>query len=200
MGDTEGQGAEAAESSGKGGKPKLKFILIGLAVFALVAGGVGAGFFLGGGGEGRLGLSKSEEEEGVDDALDSAKKGGHGKDGKESSHIGDGLAGRIDEANLVLELPVISTDLRDPTLKYKVQAKIWVEAVDEESRALLKRKQHRLVDAAISLLRTKTREEIRSIEGEHLLKVQLKDTFDQVVGPGHVSEVGFSHRQTMFNR
>lgn len=211
---TEAGQAPAAPRKGS----KLKLILIVLIAVLLGGGGGGAAvyFLFGSGGASAGAEAHGEADAHGEEEADShggghgeekadSHGGGHGAPAKkeESGGHGGGHGGGEEEAGPVrldLTLTPVETDLRDSSLKYKVSAITWVEAVDADARAYLETRQHRLVDSAISLLRTKTREELQTVEGRLLLRRQMKDMFEQEVGPGYINAVGFNHLKVSYNR
>lgn len=189
--DKNGKEEEADNGSKKGGM--IKKIILGVVVLAVI-GGVGAGgYFMGGAGgakseAGHEETAEEDEGHGEEKSEGHAKKKGKASDGEDA-----------EGAPFLVILSPVETDLRDTNLKYKVTAQAWVEAVDEESRIYLEQRSHRLVDVAISLLRTKTREELRTVEGRLLLRRQILDTFEQELGGGHIRAVGFKHLKVSRN-
>lgn len=224
MGDQENVEQQAAPEGGQAPPPapakgsKLKLILIVLVALILGGGGGGAAvYFLFGSGGGASAESHGEADAHGEEEADS-HGGGHGEEKEDSHGGGHGAPAKKEESGghggghggggeeeaeplrLDLTLTPVETDLRDSSLKYKVSAITWVEAVDADARAYLETRQHRLVDSAISLLRTKTREELQTVEGRLLLRRQMKDVFEQEVGPGYINAVGFNHLKVSYNR
>jgi flagellar FliL protein len=180
------EGAEEAE--GSGGKKKKKLIIIGAATVVLLVAGGGAGFvFLGGSGdpaEGDEVADAGEHGETMEhESSDDGEDAGHGEASEGDAPI---VMGKMYELDTFVVN--ISDHDRDRYLKIKAE----FELSDPSVSAELDQRIPHIRDLVISLLGSKSFEEIRSMEGKDLLREEILQRVNAMLSTGKARQIFFT--------
>ena len=184
---------EEVESTDEEAKPgKLKFVLFAIAGLVLLAAGVGVGFVLGGSSPDDS--PTTLEAEAGDEGHSAEVEDGHGDE--ESEHAepaadehGGGSDGAIlGTYKLDSFIANIADRDRDRFLKLRVELELNNERVEEE----LDQRLPHIRDIVISLLGSKSFEEVRSIEGKDLLREEMLQRINSLLGTGKVRRIFFT--------
>ena len=204
MAENDAQAEENGAQAQKGGKSKKILIIVLAAIVVLGGAGAGAYFFVLKDG---LGGKAETEEAGDTDAHGSDSDGGgasdhgapeedgHGKTdshGKDDGHGGDEGGGSA-RSELTVLPGRIEVNLRDMP-RGGVMFEVFIEASSIEAKKKLEKKKYPIRDALLMLSSSKTRAEFDTIEGLELVKREIKERVEEVVGAGTVAYVGFSSK------
>ncbi|WP_027720610.1 flagellar basal body-associated FliL family protein [Maridesulfovibrio zosterae] len=89
-------------------------------------------------------------------------------------------------------LPVFVVNLADPLGRRYLKLGIDVEVVSEEASAELSKKEPMVKDTLILLLSSKTFQDLSSMENKILLKKEIVDRLNQIMGGSKVLQVYFT--------
>lgn len=148
-------------------KSKLKWIIMILLVL-LVGGGLGGAYFMG--------------------FLDSFI----GKGGDEASGSGNSQAQTQVKNTPLVKLPEFLTNLNDPLGRRYVRVTVELEMISPEISKEVEAQSARIRDAMIILLSSKSYSELSTMEGKHILRNQILDRVNQILGAPKVINVYYS--------
>lgn len=187
----------------KGGSKKKLFMIIGLV--AVVAGVGFGGFMLGGGGKkaaaakessgmneeiaGDAAGKKEEKAEGAEkkeEPKESAHGGGHGE-AKEGE--GGGEPAKLSKKDITYKFQDVQVNLFDPRARTYISTSIMIEATSQEAYKQIEENEYPLRDATITLLSSKTKDEINPPEGRERLKRELLARYEGKVGQKVIAEI-----------
>lgn len=172
-------------------KKKSKLVLLLLLVVLL--GGLGAGgwfayqkFFV---------APKAEQAEGAEGGA-GENKGDHkaeAKGGEKGAEKGkDGKAAKEEAGKELMSLPPFLVNLNDPLGRRYLKLSLDVELVNKEAVAQLTKDMPKAKDAIILLLSSKTFQEIGALENKILLRNEIADRLNQILGGPKVTRVYFT--------
>ncbi|EPR44029.1 flagellar basal body-associated protein FliL [Desulfovibrio sp. X2] len=120
-------------------------------------------------------------------------KADHGTEApaKEAEH-GAEKAGEAKGYKDLVTLPTFVVNLADPLGRRYLKLSVDVEVTDEKTAQELKAMQPQVQDAVILLLSSKTFQDLQTIESKILLKKQIVDRLNQVLGGPKVLRVFFT--------
>ncbi len=99
----------------------------------------------------------------------------------------------VEEENLIVAVDTIIVNLSASNGRRYLKAKINLEAKDADVRKKIESKQVQIKDRLISILSSKTLEEIDGLEGQEVLRNEIKDAVDVIVKvEGGVLQVYFT--------
>ena len=191
---------ENGEGSSPPEKPrgsKMKLILGVLAVVILVGAGVVGGMLL-------APKTAGGEKTPADELQEEAETGGHSaqpahaEEEEEDSGHGSGHGGghgdetETDGGGLYIDIKPIMTNLAGARTSRKVQAVVWLESYDEEAKKYIEQHERVIQDSIITILNSKTKEDLSSAEGNEMLKRQILMALENSVGKDKIKRVGFS--------
>lgn len=106
----------------------------------------------------------------------------------------EGAAGGagVPGTGFTVTLPTFVVNLADPLGRRYLKLGIDVEVVSEEATAELNKKQPMVKDALILLLSSKTYQDLSSMESKILLKKEIVDRLNQIMGGSKVLQVYFT--------
>lgn len=187
--------------AGAGGKKSL-FMIIGVAV--LVCGvGIG-GFMMGRGGKAKAGAQAAESAVNAEVAAEAkgeaksepkaeAKSEGHGEaktEGKKEG--GEGAAEASQEmthADLTYSFDPFIVNLLDPAARTMLRCTISIEAKNTEGLAKVKDNVYPLRDITLTLLSSKTGQELMRPDGKDRVKTELRARCEGRLGPKVIGEI-----------
>jgi len=161
-----GEGQEAAP---KGGKSKLIIILV--AVVGLLGAGGGVAYFLGGGGGG--GEAQAAKEPEPHGAAGEAAGGGH-------------------QAGSVVPLDSFVVNLADEDSQRYLKVTMKVEFFSDQIPARFNTRQAQIRDLLLTLLSSKTVDDVRSVEGKSQLRDEIIARVNRVLDDDVVKAVYFA--------
>jgi flagellar FliL protein len=187
--------AEDAPPAKKGGRLVL-FAAVGGALLVGAAAGAGV-LMLRGGGEPPAAHAESAEpaaEPGVEEALDGAADPhaaaeGHG-DAQASA--GDGHGGGAHAAGATYKLDPFIVNINDRERDRYLKLRAELELGKDAAADALEKRNPEVRDLVISLLSSKSFEEIRTIEGKNFLREEIIVRLNALVGAGSVRKVFFT--------
>lgn len=172
--DEEGEGAEGEGS--KGGNKKKLIMMVGALVLLLVA--VGAGLYFTGILDGLLG--KGEVAEAGEDGHKSAKKGGHGEDGKDVN------LGFVEVPTMIVNL---NTDEND--VPRYLRLTVQLELKSPEDRPAVEAAIPRVVDQFQTYLRELHVKDLKGSAGIYRLQMELLWRVNQAADPVKIKDILF---------
>ena len=192
------KGAEEAPPK----KPRKKILLIAACV--ILAGVLGCGgyfaykTFFKGGKSGKPGdaaiegvKAEAHNPEAAAKGKETAKEGGHGG-GKEGGKEGEKGS---EPPSLIYSLSTpVMTNLKGSTRR--VVAQVWVEAIDADALATIKRGEPYVLDALVMVLSGKAVEDVTTQEGKEMLQKEIKLRLAKVFEKDIVKRVGFTSIST----
>jgi flagellar FliL protein len=191
----EAAAAEAFPEEEEGGEQTNRtrmLILGGVAAFAVFAIGGVTTFFLVGGGEDEeaaVAEASAEDAGGHGDSHAGESKGGQDGHGSAGAHDASGQeAVASDFFPLETFIVNIRDGDRDRYLKLKTELELSGDAAGSEISARMPE----IKDIVISLLGSKSFEEVRTIEGKNLLREQLMVRINALLNSGKVKRVFFT--------
>lgn len=146
-------------------KSKLKWIIL-IFLLLLILGGAGAGawfFFL----QDKLNLGSTDEQEPKKVEVPSA----------------------VPVYGKTVPLPVFTVNLSDPLGQRFIKISLEVEVANEKVIAELEQFKARIRDSIILLLSSKTYADIATVESKELLKSEITDRLNSILGVGKVYQV-----------
>lgn len=147
-------------------KGRLKWIIM-IFLVLLLGGGLGVAYFMG--------------------FLD----GFIGKDGDDASGGGKPSQAQVRSTPLV-KLPEFLTNLSDPLGRRYVRVTVELELISPDVAREVEAQNARIRDAMIILLSSKNYSELSTMEGKHLLRNQILDRLNQILGAAKVVNVYYS--------
>lgn len=99
------------------------------------------------------------------------------------------LKNAVDPTGTTVALPVFTTNLADPLGQRFIRLNIEVEAADAKAIEELGRLSARVRDSILLLLSSKTYADIATTESKLLLKSEITDRLNAILGPGKVYQV-----------
>ncbi|HEY9102577.1 flagellar basal body-associated FliL family protein [Chitinimonas sp.] len=164
--------AEASDSSPKGKKNTILYIVIGLLILVILAGGAfGTWLFLTISANQNFGEPAATAEQAADDhGSDEGKKEKKKKDKKKSEH---------GEAPVFTKLDTFTVNLATGAV---LQTEIHVQVADEKQSEVIKSYLPRLSSQVNLLLSSKKQEEISTLDGKVKLMEEIKQTLNKVLG------------------
>ena len=149
-------------------KSKLKWIIM-LLLLLLLGGGFGAAYF--------MGFLDSFLGKGGDEAA------GGGKPGQAQTQV---------KSTPLVKLPEFLTNLNDPLGRRYVRVTVELELISPEVSKEVEAQSARIRDAMIILLSSKSYSELSTMEGKHILRNQILDRVNQILGAAKVVNVYYS--------
>ena len=179
----------AEQANGQDAPPKDNkklFIIIGAAVAALGVIGVAAWFFLGS-GKSAHDTAKPEAAAHGEGAHAEAKPeaAAHGEGGHGEAKAGEGVS-------TVYPLEPFIVNIYDGQEIRYLKIKVEFELASSQVKPELDAKVAPLRDAILSLLTTKTMQEVQDIQGKNLLRDQILDAVGKIIPPRKVTKVYFT--------
>lgn len=163
--------AEASDSSPKGKKNTILYIVIGLLVLVILAGGAfGTWLFLTISANQNFGEPAATAEQADDHGSDEGKKDKKKKDKKKSEHS---------EAPVFTKLDTFTVNLANGTV---LQTEIHVQVADEKQSEVIKSYLPRLSSQVNLLLSSKKQDEVSTLDGKVKLMEEIKQTLNKVLG------------------
>ncbi|MCR4666508.1 MAG: flagellar basal body-associated FliL family protein [Desulfovibrio sp.] len=184
----EGDEATPPKKSGK------KRIIIILLIFLLMSSGIGAGaywwFFM------RNPVSPPVEGQPHEEQVQDKEEGGKTADAKQGEPAKTGgqiskPAGLPRSSGVVLPLPYVTVNLYDSGAVRYLKLGMEVEANKDISQAL-KANEARIRDAVIMLLAGKSLAEVSSPDGKVMLKAEVANRLNQILGEQRIVRVYFT--------
>ena len=181
----------AEQANGQDAPPKDNkklFIIIGAAVAALGVIGVAAYLFLGSG----------KSDKGAKDGAKTEAKaeGGHGEATPDAAKAegghGEAKGGEGGGVSTVYPLEPFIVNIYDGQEIRYLKIKIEFELASSQVKPELDAKVAPLRDAILSLLTTKTMQEVQDLQGKNLLRDQILDAVAKVIPPRKVTKVYFT--------
>jgi flagellar FliL protein len=111
---------------------------------------------------------------------------------EEQAQEGDQNQAAIPGSGFTVSLPTFVVNLADPLGRRYLKLGIDVEVVSEEATAELNKKQPMVKDALILLLSSKTYQDLSTMENKILLKKEIVDRLNQIMGGSKVLQVYFT--------
>lgn len=189
----------------KGGSKKKLFMIIGLV--AVVAGVGFGGFMLGGGGKKAAAAKEAESvnseiaadaagghgghEEKKEEPKASAHGGGHGGGGHGGGHgaAKEEEPAKLSKKDITYKFQDVQVNLFDPKARTYISTSIMIEATSQEAYKQIEENEYPLRDATITLLSSKTKDEINPPEGRERLKRELLARYEGRVGQKVIAEI-----------
>jgi flagellar protein FliL len=186
-----------------GGSKKI-IVIAGVAV--LVMGGFAGAFWVGKKSSApsmKAETKKSIEKEIAEDhtkkespALSHEKKGGEekGKGGDKAEGKGESeeKTAAASLTDLTVKFKDFQVNLMNPTSKgvpWFLTVTISIKAATMDNRVQIEDNEAPLRDATITLLSSKTREEVETVEGKERIKRELRARYEGILGPGVIQDM-----------
>ncbi|MDP8221960.1 MAG: flagellar basal body-associated FliL family protein [Candidatus Lernaella stagnicola] len=163
------EGMEPVEEQEKGGKSKIKLIIIGVAVIAVIGAAVGALF--------AFGILGSGGQSDADPALEPEQ-----------------IVGSADPTKVLPTVPLESfvVNLSDAEQSRFLKVTIVIELTREDLAEEVEKRTQKIKDAVITLLSSKSVAQVRDSKGKLKLKQEITLRLNEILGGNSVSEILFT--------
>lgn len=161
--------AEKKEEVGNGSNKKKLFIIIGVAVLVLlIAGGVGAWYFL---------KEKPVEED----------------DKNPAQHVPVPALDQQSQIGPMVNIDEFVVNIISGDAAHYVKASLTVELTNEEVKIEVEQRMPQMRDAVLLLISNKTYEELQDLQGKKQLKAELSSKINSFLRTGKVTSIYFTN-------